>query len=142
MKVIIKYSFRENCALLSLLEAILLLDQKTSRMQYCDTWGENTISFHLASFDRIWMEGGLSFWMEDCYCHSFFNARHGPDSTFQLPAYYIDLCKLFEKMVTIRLMYILEHGGLLSPSQSGFRIHGSTTDVLVKLESAACEAFA
>ncbi|KAK3889511.1 hypothetical protein Pcinc_006483 [Petrolisthes cinctipes] len=45
-------------------------------------------------------------------------------------------------MVNIRLVYFLERGLFLSPSQSGFRKHRSTIDALVRLEAAACEAFA
>ncbi|KAK3893021.1 hypothetical protein Pcinc_003200 [Petrolisthes cinctipes] len=52
------------------------------------------------------------------------------------------LCKLFEKMVNVRLVYFLERGEFLSLSQSGFYKHRSTTDALFRLEAAACEAFA
>ncbi|KAK3885057.1 hypothetical protein Pcinc_010711 [Petrolisthes cinctipes] len=52
------------------------------------------------------------------------------------------LCTLFEKMVNVRLVYFHEQGLFLSPSQSSFRKHRSTTDALVRLEAAACEAFA
>ncbi|KAK3884290.1 hypothetical protein Pcinc_011455 [Petrolisthes cinctipes] len=45
-------------------------------------------------------------------------------------------------MVNVRLVYFLEWGLFLSPSQSGFRKHPSTTDALVRLEASACEAFA
>ncbi|KAK3891761.1 hypothetical protein Pcinc_004364 [Petrolisthes cinctipes] len=45
-------------------------------------------------------------------------------------------------MVNVRLVYFLEQGDFLSPSQSGFRKHRSTIDALVRLEAAACEAFA
>ncbi|XP_069171294.1 probable RNA-directed DNA polymerase from transposon BS isoform X2 [Procambarus clarkii] len=44
------------------------------------------------------------------------------------------VCKLFERMVNVRLMWFLEHHHLLSPSQFGFRKCRSTTDVLVNLE--------
>ncbi|KAK3883722.1 hypothetical protein Pcinc_011979 [Petrolisthes cinctipes] len=45
-------------------------------------------------------------------------------------------------MVNVRLVYFLERGDFLSPSQSGFRKYRSTTDALVRLEAAACEASA
>ena len=52
------------------------------------------------------------------------------------------LCKLMEKMVNARLVWYLEKKGILSPIQCGFRRMHSTTDVLVRLESSICEAFA
>ena len=52
------------------------------------------------------------------------------------------LCKVMERMVNTRLMWVLERRGILSPAQSGFRKMKSTTDVLLRLESSICEAFA
>ncbi|XP_069160418.1 uncharacterized protein [Procambarus clarkii] len=52
------------------------------------------------------------------------------------------VCKLFERMVNVRLMWFLEHHHLLSPSQFGFRKCRSTTDVLVNLEVYIRTAFA
>ena len=51
------------------------------------------------------------------------------------------LCKLMERMVNQRLMYILEEGNYFTPFQSGFRQGRSTLDNLVKLETAVREAF-
>jgi len=44
-------------------------------------------------------------------------------------------CKLMEKMVNARLVYILERDNLISDAQNGFRKNRSTTDVLVRLET-------
>ena len=52
------------------------------------------------------------------------------------------LCKIMEKMVNARLMWFLEKKGILSPAQCGFRRMHGTTDVLIRLESSICEAFA
>ncbi|XP_069156963.1 probable RNA-directed DNA polymerase from transposon BS isoform X1 [Procambarus clarkii] len=52
------------------------------------------------------------------------------------------VCKLFERMVNVRLMWFLVHHYLLSPSQFGFRKCRSTTDVLVNLEVYIRTAFA
>ena len=52
------------------------------------------------------------------------------------------LCKLMEKMVNVRLVWFLERKCILSPAQCGFRKMHSTTDVLIRLESSICEAFA
>ena len=47
-----------------------------------------------------------------------------------------------EKMVNARLVWFLEHKGILSPSQCGFRKVHSTSDALICLEASICEAFA
>ena len=52
------------------------------------------------------------------------------------------LCKLLEKMVNFRLMWFLENKNVLSPVQFGFRKMRSTTDALVRLETAIHNAFA
>lgn len=52
------------------------------------------------------------------------------------------ICKLLEKMVSIRLMFYLERGNHLSPVQYGFRKMRSTTDALLALESSICKSFA
>ena len=44
------------------------------------------------------------------------------------------LCKLMERMVNFRLMWYLEHNGLLSTHQYGFRKNRSTLDPLTSLE--------
>ncbi|WP_230209703.1 reverse transcriptase domain-containing protein [Solemya velum gill symbiont] len=51
------------------------------------------------------------------------------------------LCKLMERMVNNRLMWYLEKNCLLSETQSGFRNHRSTTEILVRLEAAIHQAF-
>ena len=52
------------------------------------------------------------------------------------------LCKLMEKMVNTRLIWYLEKFNYLSPAQCGFRRMHSTVDVLVRMESSICQAFA
>ena len=52
------------------------------------------------------------------------------------------LCKIMEKMVNDRLVWYLEREKYLSPAQCGFRRMRSTSDVLIRLESSICEAFA
>ena len=51
------------------------------------------------------------------------------------------LCKLFERMVNARLMWVLEDRGLLSPSQFGFRSGRSTLDPLTLLDHDIGAAF-
>ena len=50
--------------------------------------------------------------------------------------------KLMEKMVNARLMWYLEREKLISPAQCGFRRMYSCTDILIRMESSICKAFA
>ena len=52
------------------------------------------------------------------------------------------LCKVFERMVNKRLIFVLESKGVLNVQQSGFRKHRSTLEHLVHLEHCIAEAFA
>ena len=52
------------------------------------------------------------------------------------------LCKVMERMIKRRLLFVLEARGLLSVEQSGFRKHRSTMDHLTNLEHCISEAFA
>ena len=45
------------------------------------------------------------------------------------------LCKLMEKIVNARLMWVLESRNLITPEQAGFRKNRSTTDHLVQIET-------
>ena len=51
------------------------------------------------------------------------------------------VCKAFEKMVNVRLVWVLERGGHLSQAQCGFRRMRSSTDALAGLEHGVCAAF-
>ena len=44
-------------------------------------------------------------------------------------------CKILEKMVNNRLVFVLEQRNLISPSQSGFRHGHSMTDKILMLET-------
>lgn len=105
---------------------------------------QGSISFLLVLYIRIWPEGIFpSGWRVVSVLHFL---KPGEDLSVALNylpiAVTFCLCKLFEKMVNVGLVHFVERGGLLSPSQSGFRKHRSTTDTLVRLETAVCEAFA
>ncbi|MEJ1857854.1 reverse transcriptase domain-containing protein, partial [Escherichia coli] len=52
------------------------------------------------------------------------------------------ICKLFERMINKRLIWLLETKNLLSPSQFGFRRGHSTSDPLTYLETYILSAFA
>ena len=43
-------------------------------------------------------------------------------------------CKIFERIITNRLSWLVEHHNLLGPEQAGFRKKCSTIDHLVKLD--------
>ncbi|KAK4316546.1 hypothetical protein Pmani_012321 [Petrolisthes manimaculis] len=106
--------------------------------------GEEAISFLLALYTRIWLEDVFPSGWRVATILPF--PKPGKDSSVVLNyrpiALTSCLCKLFEKMVNVRLIYFLERDDFLSPSQSAFRKHRSTTDALVRLEAAACEVFA
>jgi ribonuclease HI len=51
------------------------------------------------------------------------------------------ICKTFERMINNRLVWHLEHKGILTAYQSGFRKKRSTMDQIIRLESAVREAF-
>lgn len=53
-----------------------------------------------------------------------------------------NLCKLMEKLIVGRLMYYLEHRGLLSPYQSGFSKIRITLDALVQVCTEVTKALA
>ena len=50
-------------------------------------------------------------------------------------------CKIFERIVNLRLNWYLEINDIINPIQSGFRKQRSTTDHLVRLESFIRVAF-
>src|SRR5436190_20639370 len=51
------------------------------------------------------------------------------------------LSKVLERMVNRRLVWFLEHNNLIAPEQRGFRQGRSTSDHLVSMETAICNAF-
>lgn len=51
------------------------------------------------------------------------------------------LCKTYERLINMRLMYVLESNNILDVNQCGFRAWRSTLDHLVRLETVVQEAF-
>jgi potassium voltage-gated channel Eag-related subfamily H protein 8 len=51
------------------------------------------------------------------------------------------LCKIMEKMVNCRLMWVKERDGHISSVQSGFRKNRSTTDNLVQFETLCAASY-
>lgn len=52
------------------------------------------------------------------------------------------LCKVFERMVNVRFLFVLESKNLLNVQQCGFRKHRGTLEHLMNLEHCIAEAFA
>ena len=98
----------------------------------------------LAVFNEIWASGTFpNSWH---YAHVIPIPRrdgHLTDPTSFRPIALTDcLCKVFERMVNKRLLFVLESKGVLNVQQSGFRKHRSTLEHLVHLEHCIAEAFA
>ena len=101
-------------------------------------------NFLLSFFNRIWTEGAFpSQWgLATVLPIPKPGKDHSNISNFRPISLTSCICKLFEKMVNLRLVWVLESGKHISPSQCGFRKHHSTTNALVSLESSICKAFA
>ena len=100
--------------------------------------------FLLSIINRIWKESNFPTVWEAGIMLPF--NKPGKDPI--LPTNYRPVvltscvCKLMEKMVNVRLVWYLERFGYLTPSQCGFRHMRSCTDLLIRLESSICKAFA
>ena len=104
----------------------------------------NTKLFILSIINRIWHDNSYPTVWELAIILAFL--KPGKDkflaASYRPIALTSCLCKIMEKMVNARLVWYLEKKRILSPIQCGFRRMHSTTDVLVRLESSICEAFA
>ena len=98
--------------------------------------GGGALGVLLGLYNRVWVEGKLpQVWKEAVVVPI---RKPGKDPT--LPSSYrpialtSNICKVMVRMVTDRLTYILEKGGLLAGYQSGFRKGRNTIDAVVRLE--------
>ena len=104
---------------------------------------EVSLLFLLALFNWIFREGTVP----ECWKEAIIIPIPKPGKDAASPGNYRPisltscLCKLLEKMVNFRLMWFLEKENVLSPVQFGFRNMRSTTDALVRLETAIHTAF-
>ena len=104
---------------------------------------EVSLIFLLALFNWIFREGTVP----ECWKEAIIIPIPKPGKDAASPGNYRPisltscLCKLLEKMVNFRLMWFLEKENVLSPVQYGFRTMRSTTDALVRLETAIHSAF-
>ncbi|GBN93164.1 putative RNA-directed DNA polymerase from transposon X-element [Araneus ventricosus] len=105
--------------------------------------GESSLLTILLLFNRIWQER--------VFPHSWLKAivvpipKPGKDkqnpNNYRPIALTSCLSKLLERMVSARLMHVLERSKWFVPSQSGFRGRRNTIDNLLKLETVIREAF-
>ncbi|GBM45301.1 hypothetical protein AVEN_54371-1 [Araneus ventricosus] len=97
----------------------------------------------LLLFNGFWQEGFPTF-LAKSYCCTH-PTRPGKDkqdpNNYRPIALTSCLSKLLERMVSARLMPVLERSKWFVPSQSGFRRMRNTMDNLLKLETAIREAF-
>ena len=95
-------------------------------------------------FNYIWVTGDFpSVWKEAIVLPFKKPGREGTQPTHYRPiALTCCPCKLFERMVNNRLVWVLETNNLITPIQAGFRRKRTTTDQLVRMEAAIREAFA
>ena len=97
----------------------------------------------LQLYNRIWNE--LTF--PDAWHDTIVIPNHKPGKDASEPKNYRPialtscLCKLLEKMVNSRLVYILETNNMISSWQSGFRRGRSTIDNILALETNIRNAF-
>ncbi|GBM24297.1 putative RNA-directed DNA polymerase from transposon X-element, partial [Araneus ventricosus] len=96
---------------------------------------EHSLLNILYMFNRIWKEHVFP----DCWKHAFIIPVPKPGKDPQDPLNYRPIaltncmCKLFERIVNVRLVHILEKNEYISPFQSGIRKSRSTIDNLISL---------
>ncbi len=91
----------------------------------------------LSLYNKIWEQGKLPrMWKHSVVVPI---GKPGKDKTevksYRPIALTSNLCKIMEKMITIRLGYVVEKRGMLPPHQSGFRNGRTTMDPIICLEN-------
>ena len=102
------------------------------------------VSFLLALFNSIWNQGVFPpSWKVALIIPFLKPSKSGQSPNDYRPiALTSCLCKVLERLVNYRFMWVLESKNLLSPLQYGFRKARSTLDPLVKLETFIRSSFA
>ena len=104
---------------------------------------ERSLAFLLDLYNRIYREGTVPLTWKEAIIIPI--PKPGKDPAMVGNYRPISLtscvCKLLEKMVNLRLIWFLETKNILSPYQFGFRKMRSTTDALVRLETAIHKCF-
>ncbi|GBN04948.1 hypothetical protein AVEN_183216-1 [Araneus ventricosus] len=105
--------------------------------------GESSLLAILLLFNRIWQERVFPLsWLKAIVVHipKPGNDKQDPNN-YRPIALTSCLSKLLERMVSARLMPVLERSKWFVPSESGFRRMRNTMDNLLKMETAIREAF-
>jgi len=100
--------------------------------------------FLLRIYNRVWNEASFpALWRRATLLPFLKPGKPVSDPTSYRPiALTSCTCKLLEKIINNRLIYVLETNNCLSPIQYGFRKMRSTEDVLVRLQTSILDAFA
>ena len=98
----------------------------------------------LQIYNKIWTENTFPKKWRESIVIPFLKPGKNPKvvTSYRPIALTSCMCKLMERMVNNRLMWILETNGIISPMQYGFRKNRSTSDVLVRLETEVRNTFA
>ena len=91
----------------------------------------------LAMFNSLWETGVFpDAWREATVVPILKPGRSGLDPLHYRPiSLTSSLCKLMEKMVNARLSWFLEHRGVFTNAQCGFRKHRSAVDHILSLDT-------
>ena len=97
----------------------------------------------LGAFNMVWRDGIFpAAWREAIVVPVLKPGKTGLDPLHYRPiSLTSSLCKLLERMVHTRLTWYLEHCGVLSRIQCGFRKHRSTIDHMISLDTEVRLAF-
>lgn len=104
---------------------------------------KNTKEWLLAYYNHIWQSGILpNTWKNSIVIPIFKTGKDKLDPSSYRPIFLTScLCKVMERMVNKRLMWVLEKHNFIQPFQSGFRKGRSTIDHLLTLDTEAQYAF-
>ena len=91
----------------------------------------------LALYNWLWETGTFpAAWREATVIPILKPGKSGLDPLHYRPiSLTSSLCKLMEKMVNVRLSWFLEHSGVLTNAQCGFRKHRSAVDHILALDT-------
>ena len=138
-----------NVFTLSELEAALAKCQNTANgpddihNKMLQNLSKSCLNQLLKFFNYIWLSGSFpDFWRHSFLIPVLKKGKVATDPNNYRPITLSScLCKLMERMVSFRLMWILETRNLLSSEQSGFRKNRSAVDGLIHLGTDARKSF-
>ena len=93
-----------------------------------------TKKFLLSTFNRIWKESSFPSKWDIAVMLAFLKPQKYSAvlSNYRPIALTSCLCKLMEKMVNVRLVWVLEQKDLITPAQCGFCRMRSCADILIR----------